>query len=103
VSTDPLKRTSLGYYISALRGCCALKFLHALQIGQALLGHTGTGRGVAPKKFNRENLKFGLKFRVLGLITTHKHTQHTQILLNNAEYKTTKNIKPDTTQSRTGQ
>jgi len=30
VSTDPLNRTFLGYYISALRGCCALKFLHAL-------------------------------------------------------------------------
>ena len=48
VSTDPLKRNFWGYYISALRGCCALKFLHALQIDQALLAHTGTGRGVPP-------------------------------------------------------
>jgi len=40
MSTDPLKRTFLGYYISALRGCCALKFLHALHIDQALLAHT---------------------------------------------------------------
>ena len=56
MSTDPLKRTFLGYYeyISALTGCCALKFLHALQIDQALLAHTGPGRGVPPqKKFNR--------------------------------------------------
>ena len=30
-------------------GCCALKFLHALQIDQALQAHTGTGRG-SPKK-----------------------------------------------------
>ena len=70
MSKDPLKRTFLGYYISALRGCCALKFLHALQIDQALLGHTGTGRGVPQKNFNRENLKFGLKFSVLGSITS---------------------------------
>ena len=58
-----------GDYISALRGCCALKFLHALQIDQALLAHTGIGRG-SPKKINRENLKFGLKFSVLGSITS---------------------------------
>jgi len=72
VSTYPLKRTFLGYYISALRGCCTLKFLHALQIDQALLAHTGTGRGVPPpkKKINREILKFGLKFSVLGSITS---------------------------------
>jgi len=67
VSTDPLKRTFLGCYISALRGCCALKFLHALQIDQALPAHTGTGRG-SPKNFNRKNLKFGLKFSMLGII-----------------------------------
>ena len=32
VSLDPLKCTYLAYYISTLRGCCALKFLHALEI-----------------------------------------------------------------------
>ena len=36
VSLDPLKCTFLGYYISALRGCCALKFLHALEIEEGL-------------------------------------------------------------------
>ena len=30
VRLDPLKCTFWGYYISAFRGCCALKFLHAL-------------------------------------------------------------------------
>jgi len=70
VSTDPLKRTFWGYYISALMGCCALKFLRALQINQALLAHAGTGRGSSQKNFNRENLKFGLKFNVLGSITS---------------------------------
>jgi len=70
VSTDPLKRTFLGYYISALRGYCALKFLHAIQIDKALLANTGTGRWSPQKNFNRENLKFGLKFSVLGSITS---------------------------------
>ena len=48
--------------ISALKGCCDLKFLHALEINQALLSyipreidqgylaHTPTGTGVPSKK-----------------------------------------------------
>ena len=62
-----------GDYISTLRGCCALKILHALEIDQTLIGHTRSGTGVPPtpeKKFNRENLKFGLKFSVLATITS---------------------------------
>ena len=39
----------LGYYISALRGCCAMKFLHALEIDQGYLAHTPTGTGVPQK------------------------------------------------------
>jgi len=58
-----------GDYILALRGCCALKFSHALQIDQVLLAHTPIGMGVPPKNFNRENLKFGPNFRVLRSIT----------------------------------
>jgi len=50
VSLDPLKCTFLGDYISAHRGCCALIFLHALKIDQALLAHTPTGTRV-PAKF----------------------------------------------------
>ena len=49
VSLDPLKCTFLAYYISTFRGCCALKFLHALEIDQALLAHTLSGAGVPPK------------------------------------------------------
>jgi len=40
-------------YISALRGCWALKILHALENDQGYLGylaHTPTGTGVPPKK-----------------------------------------------------
>jgi len=47
-----------------------MKFLHALQIDQNLLAHTGTARGVPQKNFNRENLKFGLKFSVWATITS---------------------------------
>ena len=59
-----------GDYISAPRGCCALKFIHALEIAQALIAHTRSGTGVPPKNFHRENLKFGLKFSVLATITS---------------------------------
>ena len=51
-----------GDYISALRGCCALKFLHTLEINKGLLAHTRRGTGVPPPKKNRENLKFALEF-----------------------------------------
>jgi len=54
----------LGDYISALRGCFDLKILHALEIDQVLLAHIPTRTGVPQKTFNRENLKFGLKFSV---------------------------------------
>ena len=64
MSTDPLKRTIGGYYISAPRGCCALKFLHALEIEEGLLAHTTRGTGVPLEICNRENLKPGLKFSV---------------------------------------
>ena len=36
-------------YISAPRGCCALKFLHVLEIHQGLLAHTPSGAGVPQK------------------------------------------------------
>jgi len=56
-------------YISALRGCWALEFLHTLEINQGLLAHTRRGTLVPPPKKKRENLKFGLKFSVLESIT----------------------------------
>jgi len=39
-----------GDYILALRGCCALKFLHALQIDQVLLANTTIGMEDPPQK-----------------------------------------------------
>ena len=52
VSLDPLKMHCLGDYISAHRGCCALKFFHELEIDQALLAHTefGMRSGPPPQK-----------------------------------------------------
>jgi len=58
-----------GDYISALRGCCPLKFLHALDIDQGLLAHTTRGPESPSQKINPENLTFGLKFSVLESIT----------------------------------
>ena len=47
-----------------------LKFLHELEIDQGLLGHNPKGDEGPPEKFNRENLKLGLIFNVLGSITS---------------------------------
>jgi len=49
---------------------CPLKFLHTLEIDQGLLTHTHKGDEGPPKNFNRENLKLGLTFSVLGSITS---------------------------------
>jgi len=40
--------------------------VYALEIDEALIAHTQMGMGVSPKTFDRENLKFGLKFSVLA-------------------------------------
>jgi len=36
-------------YISALRGCCAVKLVYALENHQGYLAHTPSGTGVPPK------------------------------------------------------
>ena len=46
----PTKMHFLADYISAHMGCCELKFLHALEIDQALIAHTRSGMCVPPKK-----------------------------------------------------
>ena len=70
MSLDPLKWTFSGDYISAFRGCCALKFLYPLEIDQGLLARTPTGTGVPKKNLIAKNLKFGLKFSVCTPITS---------------------------------
>jgi len=43
--------------ISAPRGCCALKFLHALQNHQVLLAHPPPGTGAPLQLFSKESQK----------------------------------------------
>ena len=50
VTLDPLKCTFLADYISAPRGFCALKFIHALEIDQVLIAHTQMRMRVPPPK-----------------------------------------------------
>jgi len=49
ILTNPRGHFS-GDYMSVIRGCCAMKFLNALQIDQVNLAHTPTGTGVPPPK-----------------------------------------------------
>ena len=53
-----------------LGGAMLQNFSHALEIDQGYLANTPTGTGVPPKNFNRENLKFGLKFSVCTSMTS---------------------------------
>jgi len=55
----PTKSTFLEDHILASMGCCAPKFLHALQNGQGLLTHT------TPNKFLQKRSKIDLKCNVL--------------------------------------
>ena len=61
VSLDALKSTFGENIFKPLGGAAPWIFLHALEIDQVLPAQTPTGTGVTPKKFNCENLKFGLK------------------------------------------
>jgi len=52
-------------HISAARGCCAPKFLHALENDQVLLAHPPSGTGAPLTTFFRGGSKIGLKCSVL--------------------------------------
>jgi len=57
-------------HISAPRGCCAPKFLHALQNHQVLLAHPPPGTGASLTTFFKGGSKIGLKCNKLALITS---------------------------------
>jgi len=59
-----------GDYISALRGCCALKILYALEIDQGYLAHIPSGTWVPLKNLIVKIKKYGSKFSVLDSITS---------------------------------
>jgi len=54
-----------GDYISALTGCCALKFSHVLEIHQFLLVHTPSGAGVPSNKFLSRKFKICPKIQLV--------------------------------------
>ena len=70
-----------GDCIFALKGGCALKFLHTLEIGQGYLAHIPIRTGVSPQNFNCENLKFGLKFSVYTSISSELMGISSQIFI----------------------
>jgi len=57
-------------HISASRGCCAPKFLHALENHQVLLAHPPPGTAVPLTTFFKGGSKIGLKCNKLALITS---------------------------------
>ena len=75
----PNKKHFFGDYISVHMGCCTHIFTRARDY-QTLLLHTPTGTG-PPKKFNRENLKFGLKFSVYASISSELMGISSQIFI----------------------
>jgi len=56
--------------ISAPRGCCAPKFLHALENNQVLLAHPPPGTEAPVTTFFKGGSKIGLKCNKLALITS---------------------------------
>jgi len=57
-------------HISAPRGCCAPKFLHALENDQVLLAYTPLGMGAPLTNFFKEGSKIGLKCNKWAPITS---------------------------------
>ena len=62
VESYPPKLTFLKDHISAPTGCCATKFLHALENDQVLLGHPPLGTG-DPLQFFSKGVQNWLKFQ----------------------------------------
>jgi len=61
VKSYPLKAQFSEKHISAPRGCCVPKFLHALENHQVLLAHPPPGMGAPLTTFFKAGSKIGLK------------------------------------------
>jgi len=70
VESYPPKAHISEEHISAPRGCCAPKFLHALENHQVLLAHPPTGDGGPLTTFFKGGSKIDLKCNKLALITS---------------------------------
>jgi len=66
----PPKSNFLEGHISAPRGCCAPKFLHALENDQVLLAHSPPGTEAPLTTFFKKGSKIGLKCIKGALITS---------------------------------
>ena len=60
----PPKSTFSEDHISATKGCCAPKFLHALENDRVLLAHFPLGAGVCLTIFFQRGSKIDLKFDI---------------------------------------
>jgi len=69
VKSYPPKAHFSEEHISAPRGCCAPKFLHALENHQVLLVHPPPGTGAPLQLFSKGGSKIGSKCNKLALIT----------------------------------
>jgi len=65
VKSYPLKAHFSEDRISAPRGCCAPKFLHALENDQVLLAHSPPGTGAPLTTFFKGESKIALKCSIL--------------------------------------
>jgi len=65
VESYPLKAQFSEDHISAPKGCCAPKFLHALENHQVLLAHPPSGTAASLTTFFKGGSKIGLKCSVL--------------------------------------
>jgi len=70
VKSYPLKAQFSEDHISAPMGCCAPKFLHALENDQVLLAHPPPGTGAPLKTFFKGGSKIALKCNKGALITS---------------------------------
>ena len=70
VELNPPKAHFSEEHISAPRGCCAPKFLHALENDQVLLAHPPPGTGAPLTTFFNGGSKIGLKCNKGVLITS---------------------------------
>jgi len=70
VKSYPRKAQFSENRILAPRGCCAPKFLHALENDQVLLAHPPSGTEAPLTTFFKGGSKIGLKCNKLALITS---------------------------------
>jgi len=70
VKSYPPKAHFSEEHISVPRGCCALKFLHALENDKVLLAHPPPGTVAPLTTFFKRGSKIGLKCNKGALITS---------------------------------